>query len=121
MPKKFLNFKLFLALALLSISLNSLGNNFLEEDLEKTEISLLTCDPGNEIYSLFGHSALRINNQKLKIDMVVNWGLFSFSEGQNLLLGLENHSNEILKLALENGWFHKSVPSASIAELYQEP
>ena len=45
----------------------------------------------------------------------------SFSEGQNLLLGLENHSNEILKLALENGWFHKSVPSASIAELYQEP
>ena len=80
MLKKFLNFKLFLAFALFSTSLDILGNNFLLKDLEKTEISLLTCDPGNEIYSLFGHSALRINNKKLNIDMVVNWGLFSFSE-----------------------------------------
>ena len=107
MLKKFLNFKLFLAFALFSTSLDILGNNFLLKDLEKTEISLLTCDPGNEIYSLFGHSALRINNKKLNIDMVVNWGLFSFSEGQfqfgydfakgrlNYFMGYQNMENFI--------------------------
>ena len=107
MLKKFLKSKLFLAFALLSISINSFGNNFLLEDLEETEISLLTCDPGNEIYSLFGHSALRINNTKLKVDMVVNWGLFSFSEGQfqfgydfakgrlNYFMGYQNMENFI--------------------------
>ena len=54
----------------------------LSENIDYTEISVLTCDPGSEIYSLFGHSALRIKNPENGYDLVVNWGLFEFSESQ---------------------------------------
>ena len=42
------------------------------------KISLLTCAPGDEIYSYFGHSAIRINDPKGGIDYVFNYGVFSF-------------------------------------------
>ena len=83
MLKKFSNFKLFFSIAILAINLNGFGNgDFLKNDLANTKISLITCDPGDEVYSHFGHSAIRIQNINKKIDLVVNWGLFSFSEGQ---------------------------------------
>ena len=44
----------------------------------EAKISLLTCAPGDEIYSYFGHTAVRINDPKLGIDFVFNYGLFSF-------------------------------------------
>lgn len=44
------------------------------------EISLLTCSPGEETYSLFGHSAMRVHDPILDIDAVFNYGTFSFDE-----------------------------------------
>lgn len=41
---------------------------------------LLTCGPGNEAYSLFGHTALRILQLDRGQDFVVNYGMFSFSQ-----------------------------------------
>lgn len=41
-------------------------------------LSLLTCGPGTEIYSLFGHTALRYEDRRRGIDAVFNYGLFSF-------------------------------------------
>ncbi len=43
------------------------------------EISVLTCDPGNELYSTFGHSAIRIKDPVLRIDNVYNYGTFNFN------------------------------------------
>ena len=43
------------------------------------KISLITCTPGNEIYSYFGHSAIRINDPKSGFDFVFNYGVFSFN------------------------------------------
>ena len=54
----------------------------LSNNVVQTKISVLTCDPGNEIYSLFGHSALRLQNPVQGYDLVVNWGLFEFSVNQ---------------------------------------
>lgn len=45
---------------------------------DSVEISLLTCSPGNEIYSLYGHTAIRYTNYKKNIDIVINYGVFSF-------------------------------------------
>jgi hypothetical protein len=39
---------------------------------------LLTCAPGTEIYSLFGHTALRYENLSRGEDWVYNYGMFSF-------------------------------------------
>jgi len=45
---------------------------------DEAKISLLTCSSGDEIYSYFGHSAIRINDPKNGIDYVFNYGIFSF-------------------------------------------
>ncbi len=42
-------------------------------------VSLLTCEPGNEIYELEGHSGLRLRHSSGSPDMVVNWGIFDFA------------------------------------------
>ncbi len=46
---------------------------------DKAEISLLTCGTGEELYSLYGHTALRINDPINQIDIVYNYGAFDFS------------------------------------------
>ncbi|WP_035678939.1 lipoprotein N-acyltransferase Lnb domain-containing protein [Flavobacterium limnosediminis] len=46
---------------------------------EKATISLLTCGTGAELYSLYGHTALRINDPVNQIDIVYNYGAFDFS------------------------------------------
>lgn len=50
------------------------------EDISNTEISVLTCSPGDEIYSIFGHTAIRVYNPNTKVDAVVNYGLFDFNQ-----------------------------------------
>lgn len=42
------------------------------------EISILTCSPGGELYSLFGHTAIRVYDPEQGIDIVYNYGTFDF-------------------------------------------
>lgn len=42
--------------------------------------SLLTCAPGDEIYELYGHTALRLRNDSTGEDWVFNYGMFSFKK-----------------------------------------
>lgn len=46
---------------------------------DSIQFSLLTCSPGTEIYSLFGHTAIRYQNYTQNKDLVFNYGMFSFS------------------------------------------
>ena len=48
--------------------------------LDSVEISLLTCAPHDEVYSLYGHTAIRIQNKVQGSDLVVNYGMFSFQK-----------------------------------------
>lgn len=41
-------------------------------------ISLVTCTGGNELYSIFGHSALRVIDYDKGQDLIFNFGLFDF-------------------------------------------
>ncbi|MGE5427756.1 MAG: DUF4105 domain-containing protein [Methylococcaceae bacterium] len=41
-------------------------------------VSILTCDPGKEVYSMYGHSAIRVSDPLQRLDAVFNYGLFSF-------------------------------------------
>jgi hypothetical protein len=43
------------------------------------QISLLTCDPGEELYSAFGHSAIRVLDKETNDDLVFNYGTFDFN------------------------------------------
>jgi hypothetical protein len=39
-------------------------------------ISILTCAPGKEIYSIYGHNAIRVYDKKSQSDVVYNYGTF---------------------------------------------
>ncbi|MCS4433873.1 DUF4105 domain-containing protein [Aquiflexum gelatinilyticum] len=43
------------------------------------QISLLTCDPGDQLYSAFGHSAIRVLEKSTGEDLVFNYGTFDFN------------------------------------------
>jgi len=44
------------------------------------EISLLTLGPGEDLYSSFGHSALRVRDPAHQLDQIYNFGTFDFNE-----------------------------------------
>jgi len=46
----------------------------------KIQISLLTCSPGEELYSTFGHSALRVTDSSTNTDIIYNYGTFDFDD-----------------------------------------
>ncbi len=48
-------------------------------ETEVPRLSLLTCETGDELYSTFGHSALRVVYPENGIDIVFNFGLFDFN------------------------------------------
>ncbi|WP_222984650.1 DUF4105 domain-containing protein [Flagellimonas meishanensis] len=46
---------------------------------DRAQISLLTCAAGDELYYSFGHTALRVQDPVLGIDVVYNYGTFDFN------------------------------------------
>lgn len=51
-----------------------------QPDSSRLRISLLTCSPGAELYSTFGHTAIRVTDSIRGIDMVYNYGTFDDSD-----------------------------------------
>ncbi len=43
-----------------------------------SEISIITADSGDNLYESFGHSALRLKDPILNLDLVYNYGVFDF-------------------------------------------
>src|SRR5690606_20238491 len=44
----------------------------------ESEISLLTIEPGNELWSFAGHTAIRVTDHSQGIDVNFNYGVFDF-------------------------------------------
>ncbi len=70
---KWLRYSIILFLFLNAASLKS-------QDTCGLRISLLTCSPGAELYSVFGHNALRIVDSVAGTDIVYNYGTFDFDD-----------------------------------------
>jgi hypothetical protein len=62
------------AVVLLLLSLRASG-----QTADSADVYLLTCAPGNESYSIYGHTALRVEFRGTSFDRVYNWGIFDFS------------------------------------------
>lgn len=77
-------------------------------------ISLLTCSPGDELYSVFGHSAIRVKDPLQGVDWVFNYGTFDFSAPGFYMNFVRGKLNYILSVAeyrhfeydylMENRW-----------------
>lgn len=62
-------------------------NNFSQSNslTETSKVSIITCGTGNESYSLYGHTGIRIKDSLRGIDIVYNYGAFDF-ETPNFML-----------------------------------
>ena len=86
---------------------------------DSIRLSLLTCDPGEEIYSLFGHTAIRYEEPAKDIDVVFNYGLFSFNTPNFILrfslgetdyqLGATDYDNFVSEYTLEGRNVHQQT------------
>ncbi len=68
--------KFLFLLIILSFSLNISAQKL----SPNAQISLITCAPGEELYSVFGHNAVRVKDPAHGIDWVYNYGTFNFNE-----------------------------------------
>ncbi|MRR18919.1 DUF4105 domain-containing protein [bacterium] len=46
---------------------------------DSADVYIITCAPGTESYSIYGHTALRVVIRGTAFDRVYNWGIFDFS------------------------------------------
>ena len=66
---------------LLTTALKGQDRNALPKvNTDSIKISLLTCGPGSEVYSLYGHTAIRFQDPQRGQDLAINYGMFSFRQ-----------------------------------------
>ena len=86
---------------------------------EDAQISLMTCARGTALYSSFGHSAFRVQDPRLGIDLVYNYGTFDFSTPNfylkftqgKLMYQLDRRSFErfLFEYELEKRWVKQQI------------
>ncbi|HPE21920.1 MAG TPA: DUF4105 domain-containing protein [Bacteroidales bacterium] len=60
-----------LAILLLAFPMNA-------QRADSADVYMVTCAPGGAVYSIYGHTALRITVRGTGFDMAYNWGIFDF-------------------------------------------
>lgn len=113
-------------LLLLLLLVNTLA--FAEVQLtDKAEIRIVTCGPyQGELYSAFGHSAIRVFDPELGIDLIYNYGVFNFNQPNFYLNFAKGHL--LYRLAVsryqpfvesyieENRYVHEQILNLTPAE-----
>ena len=89
-------------------------SDLMSQESPEAEIYFLTCGPGTETYSVYGHSALRIVIPAKGSDIVYNWGVFDFSTphfawkfakgGLDYMLGDSSYEAFLQDYIFENRW-----------------
>jgi len=103
MIKQLYRIRLGIILILSLLAVNTYSNDNLSE---KAFISVITCSEGEELYSAFGHSAIRICDSENKIDYVFNYGTFDFNTPNFYL----KFANGKLNYMLSYGYFKNFLP-----------
>ena len=67
-------------------------------------VSILTCNPGTDVYSMYGHTAIRVNDPSTGIDAVFNYGVFSF-ESPNFIYRFAKGQTDYLMVGQKYGSF----------------
>ncbi|MEX0361791.1 MAG: DUF4105 domain-containing protein [Allomuricauda sp.] len=96
---------------------------------ENSQISLLTCAVGDELYSMFGHTAFRVQDSVLGIDVVYNYGTFDFNRPNfysnfvkgRLIYSLSRRSFDrfLFEYELEKRWVREQILDLSLKEKNQ--
>ncbi len=76
-----MNFSMLKKIAFIVLLIGFINTSFGQNILlsKNARASIITCDTGNETYSLFGHTAIRITDVENNLDVVYNYGAFDFA------------------------------------------
>jgi hypothetical protein len=74
------------------------SSHLIAQDSSKAalQISILTCAPGKDVYTAWGHTALRIIDSSKQTDIVYNFGTFDFDTPNFLLEFIKGNLNYFL-------------------------
>jgi len=96
---------------------------------ESSKVSLLTCATGDELYSAFGHTAFRVQDSALGIDVVYNYGTFDFNRPNfylnftkgKMIYSLSRRSFEafLYEYELEKRWVKEQILDLSFNQRNQ--
>ena len=96
---------------------------------ESSKVSLLTCATGDELYSAFGHTAFRVQDSALGIDVVYNYGTFDFNRPNfylnftkgKMIYSLSRRSFEafLYEYELEKRWVKEQILDLSLDQRNQ--
>jgi hypothetical protein len=75
----------------------------------QSRISILTVDPGHELYTIFGHSAIRVKDEALNFDKIYNFGTFDSSSPFFYIEFLRGDLNYFLSISDYNTFFRNTV------------
>ncbi|PIF00214.1 MAG: hypothetical protein CR994_07055 [Maribacter sp.] len=91
-----------------------------------SKISVLTCGPGGQLYSTFGHSAFRIKDPAIGMDVVYNYGVFNFysdnfyvkfAKGKlDYMLARQQYANFIREYKYDKRWVKEQTLRLSQTE-----
>lgn len=113
-------FKAYLVVFLLSLTCLAKADNVpnASERWDDVEVSLLTCGPGKEVWSLYGHTAIRVCDKGGE-DLVINYGMFSFRQRFFMLrfvfgltdyqMGITSYPDFIAEYQREGRWVKQQV------------
>lgn len=86
---------------------------------DSAKISLLTCSQGEELYSIFGHSAIRVFDPVIGVDWVFNYGTFDFSDPNfypnfvkgklNYILSVSSYKNFEYSYIFEGRYIYEQI------------
>lgn len=120
------------ALYIIAVALLSVFNTGISQTpqlSEKAQISLITCAAGDVLYYAFGHTAFRVQDPVLGIDLVYNYGTFdfdkpnfywNFSKGKLIYtLSRRRFENFLYDYELEKRWVKEQIFDLSQAETNQ--
>lgn len=66
-------------------------------DMDSIEIGLVTCSPHDEVYSLYGHSALHVHDLSSDRSWVYNYGVFDFKKPHFVWRFIMGHTDYCLE------------------------
>ena len=90
------------------------------------QVSVLTCGAGDQLYTAFGHTAFRVQDPAIGLDVVYNYGTFDFDKPNfytnfakgKLIYSLSRRSFErfLFEYEYEKRWVKEQVLNLSIEE-----
>jgi hypothetical protein len=111
---------------ILLFAFSTIGYSQIPELSPLSKISVLTCGSGDQLYSTFGHSAFRVHDPAIGIDVVYNYGVFDFNSNNfygkfakgklDYTLARQHFSNFIREYEYDKRWVNEQVLRLSQGE-----